>query len=181
MIAILETALTTLKRGGIIAYPTEAVYGLGCDPSNEAAVLKLLALKQRDVSKGLLLIAADFQQIAPYLAPVTSSQLQAALDTWPGSFTWVFPATSYVPAWIRGNHDTVAVRVTAHPIAKQLCQLFGPLVSTSANIQHQAPAMSAEQVQTIFPTGVDVIVPGELGGETKPTQIRDVVTGKVIR
>lgn len=177
----MDNAVAALKRDGIIAYPTEAVYGLGCDPHNETAVLKLLALKQRDVNKGLLLIAADFQQIVHYLAPVTSSQLQAALDSWPGPFTWVFPATSHVPAWIRGNHDTVAVRVTAHPIAKQLCQLFGPLVSTSANIQHQAPAMSAEQVQAIFPTGVDVIVPGELGGETKPTQIRDVITGKVLR
>jgi L-threonylcarbamoyladenylate synthase len=179
---IVDAAVTAVKQGGIIAYPTEAVYGLGCDPDNEAAVIKLLALKKRDVSKGVLLIAASLAQLADYLAPVAADRIHTVLASWPGPFTWVFPATSRAPYWIRGNHNTIGVRVSAHPIVRDLCQRLGhALVSTSANIQQQAPAMTREDVQRIFPIGIDVIVPGALGGEAKPTQIRDVVSGEVLR
>jgi len=178
----LARAVSALQQGGVVAYPTEAVYGLGCDPHNEIAVSNLLALKQRDIGKGLLLIAVDIAQLTPYLAPVTSAQWSNAAASWPGAITWVFPATMAVPVWILGNHQSVAVRVTAHPLAKQLCQRFGaPIVSTSANIHNHPPACSAFEVNSLFPHGLAVVLSGELGGIDKPTPIRDVLTGNWIR
>lgn len=178
----LAPAISALNQGEIIAYPTEGVYGLGCDPLNEAAVLRLLALKQRAVSKGLILLAASVEQIMPYLAPVPTACLQQALNTWPGPVTWVFPAAAFVPSWICGDHVTVAVRVTNHPIARALCEGFGrPIVSTSANIAAQASALTAGQVAATFPEGIAVIVPGELGGLKGSTPIYDVLGGGVVR
>lgn len=180
----MHTALQSLHKGNIIAYPTEAVYGLGCDPFNEAAVLHLLALKKRDINKGLILIAAHIEQITPYIdvTQIPANRMQEILSTWPGPFTWVFPATSKVPAWIRGVHTSVAVRVTAHPVAQALCAEFGgPLVSTSANITGQLPAKNAAEVQKIFPEGIDFIVTGKVGEFAKPTEIRDAVSRELLR
>lgn len=175
-------AIQTLRQGGIIAYPTEAVYGLGCDPNNEQAVQRLLLLKQRPVNKGLILIAATLEQLAPYLAPIPPQRMQEVLATWPGPVTWIFPASPQTPAWIRGQYRSVAVRVTAHPIAKQLCLAFdSPLVSTSANQSQSPPAKSPQEVRAMFPEGIEVIIEGELGGLSKPTEIRDVLSGKVWR
>jgi L-threonylcarbamoyladenylate synthase len=175
-------ATQTLRQGGIIAYPTEAVYGLGCDPSNEQAVHRLLLLKRRSQSKGLILIAATLEQLAPYLAPIPSQRMQEVLATWPGPITWIFPANPQVPVWIRGQHHSVAIRLTDHPIAKQLCLEFGgALVSTSANKSQGTPAKSAEEVPTIFSEGIDVIVVGEVGSLNKPTEIRDALSGAIFR
>jgi L-threonylcarbamoyladenylate synthase len=175
-------AVQALHQGGIIAYPTEAVYGLGCDPDNESAVQRLLLLKQRPMNKGLILIAATLEQLAPYLAPIPPQRMQEVLATWPGPFTWIFPAKAQVPTWIRGEHSGVAVRVTAHPIAQQLCLEFGSaLVSTSANQSQGPPAQSVEEVNAIFPAGIEVMIEGELGGLSKPTEIRDALTGKIYR
>lgn len=176
------SAIQALHRGSVIAYPTESVYGLGCDPLCESAVLHLLALKKRAVNKGLLLIAADLMQIMPYIAAIPLDCMQKVLHTWPGPFTWVFPATKLVPAWIHGDHNTVAVRVTDHPIAKTLCADFGrPLVSTSANLEGQSPACTAQAVAEMFPVGIEVIVPGKVGELAKPTSIRDALSGSLIR
>lgn len=177
-------AIQLLYQGHIIAYPTEAVYGLGCDPLNESAVLHLLTLKKRAISKGLILIAASIEQIMPYIdtTQIPTDRLQQIFARWPGPFTWIFPATSKVPLWIRGDHATIAVRVTAHPIANALCAEFGrPLVSTSANMAEQAPAKSKQAVESMFPTGVALIMEGEVGGLEKPTAIRDACSGNIVR
>ncbi len=175
-------AVQVLRQGGIIAYPTEAVYGLGCDPLQEHAVKRLLALKKRPVSKGLILIAASLTQLTPYLAPIPVPRMQEVLSTWPGPVTWLFPASSQVPAWICGDYDTVAVRVTAHPVVQQLCTQFGhAMVSTSANRSQEPPAKTADEVAIIFPSGIDVIVRGKVGGLGKPTEIRDAISGVVLR
>ncbi|HVV67589.1 MAG TPA: L-threonylcarbamoyladenylate synthase [Gammaproteobacteria bacterium] len=175
-------AVEALQNGGIIAYPTEAVYGLGCDPLNQEAVLRLLVLKKRPVAKGLILIAATWEQLVPYVEPVSTEVMAKVLSTWPGPFTWLFPVSPKTPDWIRGEHRTVAVRVTAHPIACALCSHFArPMVSTSANITGQAPARDADSVNKMFAMGVEVIVQGEVGGLLQPTEIRDVVTGKILR
>ncbi len=173
-----------LHQGNIIAYPTEAVYGLGCDPLNESAVLHLLDLKKRDVNKGLILIAASVAQIMPYIdtTQISPDRMQQILASWPGPFTWAFPATEKVPRWIRGGHSTVAVRVTAHPVANALCAEFGrPLVSTSANVANQLPAKNKLEVQNIFSEKVVFIVEGNLGDSEKPTEIRDAKSGALIR
>lgn len=178
----INEAVRVLQQGGVIAYPTEAVYGLGCDPANQQAVQKILELKQRDRNKGLILIAADFEQLRPFLAEIEDSLLERVLATWPGPVTWLWPATSGVSTWLRGEHTTIAIRVTDHPLVIELCRAFGgALVSTSANVSGMPPARNAEQVQAQFKDRLDYILDGEVGGLAKPSQIRDVISGKVLR
>lgn len=169
-------AVIILKQGGIIAYPTEAVFGLGCDPFNEKAVLKLLALKKRNVKKGLILIAATWEQVR-HLTTANAPQNESDAP-----ITWVFLASKHAPTWICGKHKTIALRLINHPIAKQLCLAFGgPIVSTSANIEGQIPARSKHDVLQQFPAGIDLIIDGATGGCKNPSEIRDVVTGKILR
>lgn len=178
-----EEAINILRTGGIIAYPTEAVYGLGSDPFNETAVHRLLAIKQRSVTKGLILLAHSWATISYLTLPIPKDKLSKALATWPGPTTWIFPANlNVVPAWIRGVHNSLAIRITAHPIAKSLCELFAaPIVSTSANIEGQVPARSYQEVQQIFDDKIDYIVEGKIGDLKKPTPIYDVLTGEILR
>src|SRR5690606_21294007 len=136
----LHNVVPVLQAGGVIAYPTEAVWGLGCDPGNEAAVLKLLALKQRPVEKGMILVAAEPAQLAGWveLQALAEERRQAVLDSWPGASTWIVPAGERAPRWITGQHSGIAVRVSAHPLVQALCRTWGgPLVSTSANLAGQ--------------------------------------------
>lgn len=180
----IAAAAEALRRGGVVAWPTEAVYGLGCDPRNRAAVEKLFSLKQRPPAQGVLLVGADFAQVAPYidLAATPREALERAQATWPGPQTWVFPRASDVPEWIAGGHAGIALRVTAHPIAAALCTAFGgALVSTSANRHGEAPALSAEEVRMAFGTMIDALIDGALGGLERPTPIRDAVSGTLLR
>ena len=180
----LHSAVTALRAGGVIAYPTEAVFGLGCDPHDEAAVARVFALKQRPATQGMLLIAADFAQVEEYidLAAVPAAALLRAQASWPGPHTWVFPRAAQTPRWLAGAHAGIALRVTAHPLAAALCRAFGgALVSTSANRHGEPPARSAEAVQAAFGAEVAYILAGETGGLARPTPIRDAVTGEEIR
>lgn len=176
-----EQAKSIIQAGGVIAYPTEAVYGLGCNPDNESAVLQILRLKQRDVAQGVIVIAADWAQVADWVGVLSEERLQVVQASWPGPNTWLFPKSARVPAWISGEHDTVALRLTAHPIARELCQHCGPLVSTSANPHGQAPARSAVEVDQYFGGDIAGIVAGDLGGLSAPTAIRYALTGAVVR
>jgi len=178
----LKLAATHLRCGDIIAYPTEGVYGLGCNPLDQEAVLRLLALKERPTAKGLVLIAADFDQIEPYLNIPTESMRNRVLATWPGPVTWIIPAADWVPAWLRGEHTTLAVRVTDHPDAAALCRAFGgPIVSTSANKSGLPPARTPISVRKHFSTGHVLILSGGLGGLHGPTAIYDASTGVRLR
>lgn len=172
----------SLLWGGVIAYPTETVWGLGCDPFHEAAVRRLLEIKQRPVEKGLILIAANLDQLLPYIVAPSAVQLNAVASTWPGPVTWVFEASAAVPAWVRGKHPTVAVRVTSHPIAQALCADFGkPLVSTSANVSGRAPSQNELLVRRWFNGKVDLFVPGKAGPYSRPSEIRDAQSGAILR
>lgn len=178
------TAVSHLEQGGVLAYATEAVFGLGCDPDNQQAVDKLLAIKQRPVEKGLILIAADFSQLLPYLdlSALPEGRLASILASWPGPHTWIIPAKPEVPAWLRGRFDSLAVRVSAHPQVRDLCLAFGrPLVSTSANLTGHAPARTSTEVQTQLGGVLDYILAGETGGNTNPSQIRDALSGAIVR
>lgn len=174
--------MEALSAGGVIACPTEAVWGLSCAASSERAVQRLLQLKQRDWRKGLILVAAEFEQLLPYVMLPSNNALKRATATWPGPATWIFPAAPEAPLWLTGDQDSIAVRVTAHPVLRALSQRWGgPLVSTSANLSGRPPAMSAGQVHLYFKGRVDLVVPGALGGLAKPTTIRDVTTGHILR
>lgn len=182
--AELAEAVAALRRGGVIAYPTEAVYGLGCDPLDETAVARLFELKQRPRSQGVLLIAATFAQVEKYidLAAVPAAALARAAASWPGPHTWVFPRAAGVPGWLAGAHQGIALRVTAHALAARLCAAFGDaLVSTSANRHGAEPARNAAQVHAAFGAELAYILDGAVGGLERPTPIRDVLSGDVLR
>lgn len=175
-------AMRALREGAVIAYPTEGVWGLGCDPFNRDSVELLLALKRRPGAKGLILIAAEADMFAPLLDPLPPALRQQLDASWPGPNTWIVPDPDHLaPPWIRGRHDSLALRVTAHPLAARLSRAFGgPIVSTSANPAGLAPALSAYAVRRYF-GGLVMIVPGNTGGSKTPSTIRDLVTGRVLR
>lgn len=180
--ARLQPALRVLREGGIVAYPTEGVWGLGCDPRNAAAVARVIEAKQRDWRKGLILIAADFELLHPFVEVPSAAALARAQATWPGPVTWIFPASAACLDVVRGEHETIAVRVTAHPVAAALSWAFGAsLVSTSANRAGAPAALSSAAVRAGLGDAVDAIVEGELGGLQGPTAIRDVCNGDYIR
>jgi len=175
-------AVEQLRAGQVIAYPTEAVYGLGCDPANETAVRKLLVMKGRHESAGLVLIASGFSQLKRWIAAVDETLIEKAMQTWPGPITWLFPRAASVPDYVAGKHDTIAVRITAHEPSRALCTAFGSaLISTSANHTSAKPARSASQVQDYFGSDLAGILAGELGEGEKPSEIRDLASGNIIR
>ena len=182
--ADITQAIRWLHAGGLIAYPTEAVWGLGCDPRNEPAVLRLLALKQREVDKGLILIASDETQLAPYIdmPALDVAQRNAVRASWPGPHTWIVPASINAPAWITGAHTGIAVRVSAHPTVIALCHAFGgALVSTSANRAGEPAPSSRDALDPVIVAGVDAVTGGETGGLQRPTAIRDARSGDMLR
>jgi len=177
----LQQALKVIRTGGVIAYPTEAVFGLGCQPENYIAVKRILNLKNRPFSKGLIIIAAAIEQLHPYVSFTDLTQYQQIRNTWPGPVTWLVPARPGVPDWIRGLHDSIAVRVSQHPVVRDLCKLTGPLISTSANPAGCSPAKTALKVRIYFGQSLDYILPGNIGLHQKPTEIRNALTGKILR
>jgi L-threonylcarbamoyladenylate synthase len=175
-------AVHQLHLQGVIAYPTEAVWGLGCDPYSYSAVTKILRLKSRPEHKGVILIACDWQQLAPFTEGLTQSQLSRLQQPNNKPTTWLIPHNGEAPEWIVGNHDTLAVRVTAHPLAASLCQLFGgPIVSTSANPQGLPEAKNSLKVRRYFGQNIDAIASGSVGTASAPSEIRHLLTDKVIR
>ena len=175
-------AARCLREGHVIAYPTEAVYGLGCDPSNEAAVRRVLHLKHRPEAAGLILIADQFERFEAFVGPLAAGLLDRALATWPGPVTWLFPRAPGVPDWLAGAHRTIALRVTAHPVCRDLCSAFGgAIVSTSANPSQAEPARTAQRVAGYFGDTLCGIVEGALGAREQCSEIRDLVSGEVLR
>lgn len=178
----LSRASRVIRWGGVIAYPTEAVFGFGCDPLQEMAVTRILALKGRAIGKGFILIAANLEQLWPFvshLPPAYATQIKAS---WPGPITWLLPARHSLPIWLTGGRASLAVRVTAHPIAAALCQACNmALISTSANYTRQPPTRSALKVRQHFGSGVDYLLPGRCGLQSRPSRIVDGITGVIVR
>ena len=178
-------AVKALHQGGVIAYPTEAVYGLGCDPKDLSAVKKILELKQRQKEKALILIASNFNQFENYIQPLEKEIKEKLLASWKNNtnaITWLVPVKKETSRYLKGTFDTLAIRVSHHPIVKKLCEDFGgAIVSTSANISTQESARTAEEVKQIFGNKVDFIVGGETDINAQPSEIRDALTDEIIR
>ncbi|MDO6747540.1 L-threonylcarbamoyladenylate synthase [Gilvimarinus sp. 1_MG-2023] len=175
-------AAQVMRAGGVIAYPTESVWGLGCDPANHHAIRRLLQLKRRPRHKGLILIAAESDQVAPWLASVSAEQREQLRTTWPGPNTWLVPNRGLASHWVVGDHTSVALRVTNHPVAKALCMAFGgPIISTSANPQKRPAAKTSIHVRRYFGAQLDAIAPGQTGGNPNPSMIRDLASGSIVR
>lgn len=175
-------AARVVLAGGVIAYPTEAVYGLGCLPENRAAVERVLAIKRRSWRKGLLLIGAELAHVERFVVLPAEPRLSEVLASWPGPVTWVLPARPHAPSWISGGRDSVAVRLTDHALARELCLTVGQaLVSTSANVSRRAPLRDVRVLRRELGRKVDYVLAGPLGGLARPTVIKDGRTGKVLR
>ena len=181
MLAV-RRAAAIIRAGGVVAYPTEGVWGLGCDPLDAEAVARILDLKERPVTMGLILMAADLEQLEPWIKPV-SHEIEARVTApWPGPVTWVFPARSWVPHWVHGGRGSLAVRVTAHAQSAALCRATGfPIVSTSANRSGHPAARTAIQVRRWLAEDLDFILGGATGGRQRRSEIRDAVTGRAYR
>jgi L-threonylcarbamoyladenylate synthase len=178
----IDQAARIVANGGVIAYPTEAVYGIGCLPWNEDALLRVLAIKRRAARKGLIVVAASVEQLEP-LAELPGGTIgKQMLAGWPGPRTWIVPARAGVSAMLTGGRPTIAVRVSDHPIVQRLCRRTGSaLVSTSANLSGAAPARTALAVRRQLGALVDCVLAGPLGDSARPTEIRDAASGRVLR
>jgi L-threonylcarbamoyladenylate synthase len=175
----MHKAVRILRQGGVIAYPTEGVFGLGCLPAEAGAVSRILAIKQRDPASGLILIASSKDQLVPWARLPAGAELPSSLEH---PVTWLVPAQPSVPYRIRGAHDTIAVRLTAHPVAAALCDAAGSaLVSTSANVTGRPPARSPFVLRRRFGRLVDYVLPGRCGAAGRASEIRDLESGRVLR
>ncbi len=178
-----DPIVEAFNAGKLLVYPTEAVMGIGCDPDNKEAVYRVLEVKQRSVDKGVILIAANYSQLLPYVndSAIKQDKRTDIFSSWPGANTWLLPKSDSAPAWVTGVHDKIAVRVTDHPVVKALCEKLGkPLVSTSANISGEPSTRTIEEAKAVFKDSV-AYVEGEVGGNKNPSVIRDGDTGEVIR
>lgn len=175
-------AAALLRAGGVLAYPTEGVYGLGCDPDDRAAFERIFAIKRRPPEQGVLLIAADFAQVQGWIGEAPEAAFERAREAWPGAHTFIFPRSRRAPDWVAGGHAGIALRVTAHaPTAALCCAFGGPIVSTSANRHGAAPARSAQDIAAMFGEELDGVLDAPLGGLDRPTPITDAVSGAIIR
>ena len=176
-------ATQAMRDGGVIAYPTEAVWGLGCDPWQRPAVERILTIKQRSVSKGMILVASRVAQLQPLLTPLSAEQQQVLASHWPGPFTFLIPDPGqWAPAWVRGEHDSVAVRVSAHPVVRELCDCLGkPLVSTSANRSGAGALRCYADVIDELGSELDAVVDGDVDENASPSRICDLVSGRILR
>lgn len=180
-------AAECLRTGQVLAYPTEAVWGLGCDPMNEQAFLHILHLKQRPIEKGVILLAGQISQVEHLLDTLRPEIRNQVLASWSNrqpterATTWLLPTDEQIPGWIKGQHSKVAVRVTTHPLCAALCKAFqGFIVSTSANPSGREPARSLQQAYQYFGSELNYLN-GDLGFSQEPSRIIDAVTGEIIR
>ena len=174
-------AAACVRAGGVIACPAEAVWGLSCDPWNRDAVERLCELKQRPMSKGVIVASSDVADFAPILGGLTAEQRDRVLGSWPGPVTWLVPHREFFPYWVTGESTDVAIRVTSAPALSKLCrELGGPVVTTSANWAGAQPAKHAFQVVRYFGSK-SVMVPGSVNLQGRPSAIKHATTGEVMR
>ncbi|TQV88360.1 L-threonylcarbamoyladenylate synthase [Aliikangiella coralliicola] len=177
----INNAVDAVRAGGVIAYPTESVYGLGCDPDNNHALNQILAIKRREAHKGLIILVSQIEQAFPYIQKLSSAQLEQITQIEPRATTWLIPRQANVSELLCGQHPKLAVRITQHPVANAICEeLNSALVSTSCNLAGEEALTSELQVKTLMPEGIDYVVGGEVGGQS-PSRIVDIETGVVVR
>ena len=176
----ISRAAHVLLEGGVIAYPTEGVFGLGCLPCDASAVLRILSIKRRDPAMGLILIASTSQQLEGWVRLPDDLAIPEPDPARP--VTWIVPPGPLADPLIRGKHTSLAVRLTSNPIAAAICDAVdSPIVSTSANVSGKPTARNRYVLRRQFAGRVDFIVPGDCGPASGPSEIRDILTGNVLR
>lgn len=177
----LHNLAQVLDRGGVIAYPTESVYGLGCEPNHLAAIARILEIKNRPVSKGLILLVSHFSQALPFVKPLSNFDVNRISQVQPRATTWLLPKRVTAPELLCGQYDTLAVRLTQHPVAKQICDYTNSaLISTSCNLTGKPELINAVSVRNQMKTQLDWIVSAPCGGQ-KPSRIIDFMSNRKIR
>jgi L-threonylcarbamoyladenylate synthase len=173
-----------LLQGGIIAYPTESVFGLGCDPDNGVALRRLIDIKKRSEKKGMLIVCHDFDLVKRYINQnlVDEEELKFAFSCWEGFCTLAVPASEAVHPLLRGDFPTVAVRISRHPAVAEICGRFKkPVVSTSANLSGREPLRTYADTESVFGRTADFILDGQTLGYERPSRIIDLRTRKILR
>ena len=180
--ADIDPVAQTVRDGGVIAYPTEAVFGLGCRPDTPEAIERILEIKGRPAAKGMIVVTDTLGRLGEWLAPLPEAHRTAIEASWPGPTTWLLPVTAACPPLLRGEHDSLAVRVTAHPATRALCAAASSaLVSTSANRAGADPCRTWDCVASQLGAGIDAILQAECGGRDAPSAIRDARSGAWLR
>ena len=177
---LMQSAIRVLNKGGVIAHPTEAVFGLAARGESLSAVERVSEIKSRSGEKNFIVLMCDLAQAKKWVSIDTSYEKQIR-ESWPGPVTWVLPATSTAPVWLRDKQGRLAVRVTAHEQSASLCKSCGPIISTSANFSGNAPLKTIEDVIDAFEGKVDLFLEGDLGGSERPSLIYDGITGELLR
>lgn len=158
-----EKIIDILNQGGVIAYPTETVYGLGCDPFQEEAVKRILTLKERKEDRPFILLIPNREWVSKLTETVSPLAMGLIERFWPGPLTLVLEASQDVPYWLKQRDNTIAFRISSHPWVQEFLGFYGkPLVSTSANRSGFPPARNAEEVRHYFSQGIDLVIEGEI-------------------
>ena len=170
------------EEGGVFAYPTESVFGLGCDPLNPDAMARILEIKQRPVEKGMILVAASLEQLMPWIVLPKGAARRRITTVRAHPTTWLVPAAPDTPHWITGDHTQIAVRITTFAPVVALCEsVDSPIVSTSANRAGHPALRTGIQVRKALGDQLDTIVPGGTGGGVRPSEIVDLKSGAILR
>ena len=157
----LQHAVAILAGGGVVAYPTDTVYGLGADALNEEAVNRIYRIKQRPFDQPLPLLISDISEMTDLVDGISEAGNALAHHFFPGGLTLVFRKSSSVPAWVSVGGDTVALRIPNHPITLALIRGLGkPLIGTSANLSGSPSSTSAEEVREQLGDSIDFIIDG---------------------
>jgi len=181
--ASLFKCVNVLRNNDIIAYPTESVFGLGCNPHNKNAIMKLLNLKKRIQSKGLILVASHYNQVKSYISErdLSFQNKSILLKTYLVPITFLVPAKSCVPFWLTGKSKFLAIRISSHFFIKKLCNEFGTaIVSTSANYSGSKPCKTHAEVIKNFGKNIPIFH-GKLGNSKNPSKIINLISGELIR
>ncbi len=177
----LEHAASILQNGGVIAHACEGVWGLACNPWCEPAVNRILEIKKRNASKGLIVIGHSSAVFEPELEMVDASRRCLVEQSWPGHVTWILP-TQRFPLSVTGGRTTIAARVPDHEQARDLCEAYGnALVSTSANVSSELPALRESEVRESVGSQVDFVLPGSIGDALGPSEIRSAIDNERLR
>ncbi|XRX42701.1 MAG: Sua5/YciO/YrdC/YwlC family protein [Buchnera aphidicola (Eriosoma harunire)] len=182
LISLTDT-VKELQKNNVIVYPTESMFGLGCDPDSYSAVMKLLHMKKRNIYKGFILISAYYRQLQPYILErkISINHKKKMFSHWPGHITFLLPANDHVPYWLVGRSNFIAARITKHPIVRKLCIRFGKaLISTSANITGKPPCLKIQDIYRQFGRSI-AFLNGAIGRQRNPSQIINIITGEIIR
>lgn len=172
-----------LLKEKVVAYPTEAVFGLGCNPNSQSAVEKLLILKQRPVEKGLILVAPTLAYLQPFIDEThfESIHWQRLQADYQKPVTWIVPAKAETASFLTGQFNSIAIRISSHPAIQYLCEQTGfALTSTSANLTGLPPCKTEQEVKLQFGEDFPVLnMP--IGNAKNPSEIRNLFTNQILR